>query len=908
MAATTPQLGLVTPTQGDLTGTWGNTVNNGITEYTDIAIAGTLTLTGDGAVTLANTLGDDSASNITSSLAGAGTVTAQFAIVKVSGTTTTKEVTGPSYSKTYVVDNASSFAVTFKASGQAGVSVAVGEKCTVYFNGTDYVKVASSVVDGVSTFSGGTTGLTPSTATSGAVTLAGTLAVANGGTGITSFGAGVATFLGTPSSANLAAAVTDETGSGALVFATSPTLVTPALGTPASATLTNATGLPLTTGVTGTLPTANGGTNLTSFTANGVVYASSTSALTTGSALTFDGTNLGVGTALGSTALANQRLLITAANEGATTYGLYIHNDSFSAGSARISMSPRYSFAYNTSPYIESISDSTSAASLIFGATTGGTASEQMRLTSTSLYTASGINVGIGTSSPAARLSVIAASANSTAATIGGIEYGGSKRGLSIKTFQSAGGDDCGVEFNAADGLAGYGAFKFSAHTTTLATLDSSGNLGLGVTPSAWFSSERVIQVGLGSAFGGRTNNASETNVYANTLINSGGSAVYIANGLATRYAQDVGKHLWYTAPSGTAGDPISFNQAMTLDASGRLLVAATSSISSAYQLQVGGPFQSVSSSLISVTDTATVYRGTPDGTGFEHAKVYSGRDTSAFTYGSYLAFYTEGKGSGSTDTSIERVRIDSSGNLGLGVTPSAWSGYRALQIGVGTADGAFIAAGNDTNVTTNAYFNAGWKYQSSSNLATMYKQTSGTHQWHTAPSGNAGDPITFTQALTLDAGGNLLVGTTSGSAQLVVNYTYPKDGANWISSSSATHTAISFVTPNGVAGNINTNTLSTSYNTSSDYRLKDITGPITTSGAYIDSLNPVEGTWKANGSTFVGLIAHEVQEASRTTVATGVKDGEEMQGMDYSNAELIANLIAEVKALRTRVAALESI
>ena len=48
MAATTPQLGLVTPTQGDLTGTWGNTVNNGITEYTDIAIAGTLTLTGDG--------------------------------------------------------------------------------------------------------------------------------------------------------------------------------------------------------------------------------------------------------------------------------------------------------------------------------------------------------------------------------------------------------------------------------------------------------------------------------------------------------------------------------------------------------------------------------------------------------------------------------------------------------------------------------------------------------------------------------------------------------------------------------------------------------------------------------------------------------------------------------------------
>jgi hypothetical protein len=58
----------------------------------------------------------------------------------------------------------------------------------------------------------------------------GTLSVARGGTGITSFGAGVATFLGTPSSANLRTAVTDETGTGALVFATSPTLVTPTLG------------------------------------------------------------------------------------------------------------------------------------------------------------------------------------------------------------------------------------------------------------------------------------------------------------------------------------------------------------------------------------------------------------------------------------------------------------------------------------------------------------------------------------------------------------------------------------------------------------------------------------------------------------------------------------------------------
>jgi hypothetical protein len=84
----------------------------------------------------------------------------------------------------------------------------------------------------------GTSGDAPKINLTGAAAVTGTLPVANGGTGITSFGTGVATFLGTPSSANLAAAVTDETGSGKLVFDTSPTLVTPTLGV-ASATSIN---------------------------------------------------------------------------------------------------------------------------------------------------------------------------------------------------------------------------------------------------------------------------------------------------------------------------------------------------------------------------------------------------------------------------------------------------------------------------------------------------------------------------------------------------------------------------------------------------------------------------------------------------------------------------------------------
>jgi hypothetical protein len=215
--------------------------------------------------------------------------------------------------------------------------------------------------------------------------------------------------------------------------------------------------------------------------------------------------------------------------------------------------------------------------------------------------------------------------------------------------------------------------------------------------------------------------------------------------------------------------------------------------------------------------------------------------------------------------------------------------------------------------LSSNWYYNGGDKYVVTG-PASQYVQNQGVHQWFNAPSGTAGNAISFTQAMTLDASGNLLVGTTSASfgGRVIVS----NDGTATQTSLSCINTfgsgtmrQIDFFTGTNTSriGSIESTTTLTLFNTSSDYRLKNITGPVTTSGAYIDSLKPVEGTWKADGSTFVGLIAHEVQEASRTTVATGTKDGKDMQGMDYSSAEIIANLIAERQSLRARVAQLGS-
>ena len=219
MAATTTLLGLVTPTQGTLSGTWGDTVNYGISDYVDIAIAGTLSFAGDGAITLANTTGSSAGNAIVST-------TAQYMVIRITGTqSVTKIITGPSYSKLYMVDHAgATSAVTFKAAGQTGVTVAVGEKCFVYYNGTDYIKITSIGSTGLLGPANGGTGVANNAAST--LTISGAFATTltvSGTTGVT-----------LPTTGTLATLAGTETLSN-------KTLTAPALGTPASGVLSSCT-------------------------------------------------------------------------------------------------------------------------------------------------------------------------------------------------------------------------------------------------------------------------------------------------------------------------------------------------------------------------------------------------------------------------------------------------------------------------------------------------------------------------------------------------------------------------------------------------------------------------------------------------------------------------------------------
>ena len=277
------------------------------------------------------------------------------------------------------------------------------------------------------------------------------------------------------------------------------------------------------------------------------------------------------------------------------------------------------------------------------------------------------------------------------------------------------------------------------------------------------------------------------------------------------------------------------------------------------------------------------------------------------------------------TGNGTERMRLDSSGNLGLGVTPSSWqSTRRVLQVGGSGALWASSSGAGTLFSSNNAYFDgSNFRYLNTSGASYLAQQTDGSFTFNTAPSGTAGNAISFTQAMTLDASGNLLVGATSRAAQerlsvvttgvaqaaLFKNDDVSKDTiVAWSATTSGTNQFVGFYTEASLTprGGItyNRGLGLTAYNTTSDYRAKDIIGPVENSGAVIDSVPVYMGKMKGATQERPMFIAHEVPAYAHT----GEKDAVDAEGkpvyqqMDAST--LVPVMWAEIQSLRQRLAA----
>ena len=295
---------------------------------------------------------------------------------------------------------------------------------------------------------------------------------------------------------------------------------------------------------------------------------------------------------------------------------------------------------------------------------------------------------------------------------------------------------------------------------------------------------------------------------------------------------------------------------------------------------------------------------------------------TGGGTWTLYSFGQSNGEGAGNfgiANVGGNKLTLDASGNLGLGVTPSAWGGAGNFEL----VNGAGISFGQSGGViVSNAYYNGGWKYRANQ-YAVKYdqQQGSGGHFWYTAPSGTAGNAISFTQAMTLDASGNLLIGTTSTNPvasrtngillqQTGILVRGTNSGSYFgLNATSGTH--IQFYTDNGSAyvsaGYISSNGGTTLYNAISDQRLKENIVDAPNALSSINAIKVRSFDWKADGShSEYGYIAQELLEVAPEAVHVPT-DPEEMMGVDFGKLtpriiKALQELSQEIETLKQKV------